>query len=253
MLTQIWRHTVLIEKKSGKVDKLGGSIAAETLEAVVALGAYLRVKLAMDEQKYLALLGREVTEEGKHEDAQSVEQGSLEWFDSDPARKAFKLSFRHGKAYRKTAQQGQAPTLDLYDSDAYGEAIDTGDAGIFVMDARGRIYIGGAGSELAFKHSSFLAGGAVLAAGTMRVVQGSVVLLTGRSGHYRPTVQQMVNVLERLRAYQVKLAKITVYRENFVDDKWKNARPKFLEPCPAETLLQMRVWPGSYPHQMRVG
>ena len=103
--------------------------------------------------------------------------------------------------------------LQRYDSVQSGDACERGAANLYVIDGAGHIYAGGKTTKH-FKHSSFLAGGATLAAGTMKVVQGRIKFVTRRSGHYLPEVQQMLNLLERLRACGVDLTEVTVYREN---------------------------------------
>jgi hypothetical protein len=79
------------------------------------------------------------------------------------------------------------------------------DYGIFVMDRRGRIYVGQHKVGL-FHHSSFLAGAGVAAAGEMKVMPGGrLVAVTGKSGHYMPGPDQMTAMLERLAENHVPL------------------------------------------------
>jgi hypothetical protein len=69
--------------------------------------------------------------------------------------------------------------------------------GIFVMDAEGRVYVGQHRVGL-FHHSSFKAGGAVAAAGEMKVTGGKLVGITAKSGHYAPNAKQTQQMLQQL-------------------------------------------------------
>ena len=80
---------------------------------------------------------------------------------------------------------------------------------IFVMDAEGNIYAGQHRVGL-FHHSSFLAGRAVAAAGEMKVSGGTLVELTGKSGHYAPTDDQMHQMLQELAGAGVVLAGVSI-------------------------------------------
>jgi ABC-type nitrate/sulfonate/bicarbonate transport system ATPase subunit len=137
------------------------------------------------------------------------------------------------------------------------------------MNAKGNIYVQGWEEERKqLKHSSLLAGSGVLCAGTIRINAGKVLWLTGKSGHYRPTVMNVVYLLEKLSQYQVDLKPVKVFRENFSvgfqredNSQWaakmglKNTHVpgKNFESCEATYLLTMRRWPGQDPQSMRVG
>jgi hypothetical protein len=247
MQYQMWRHTQFILKTSRDENTIGAKVKGRQLGAVNALNVYLTQLLRANSAEFMMEFGRGVGEGERENDARLLETQSIEWFIAEAARKALKLSFRSGIAYRWYYPSDTQRILQTYDSQQFREDVDLG-AGIFVMDQKGRIYIGGREDEKTFKHSSFLAGGMVLAAGTMRFETGQLVRLTGRSGHYRPTVQQMVNVLERLSAYQVDLSKVTVYRENNAP----KYEPKCLEPMAATELIQLRAWHGVDPTSMHV-
>ncbi|MGH3656416.1 MAG: hypothetical protein ACRDUA_07135, partial [Micromonosporaceae bacterium] len=87
----------------------------------------------------------------------------------------------------------------------------------FAMDAAGNIY---ATTEqrygkLRIKHPSFLAGGEVAAAGTIRVIDGVVEFIANDSGHYEPTHDFTLQAVESLREKNVPLdgANLMRYRE----------------------------------------
>jgi hypothetical protein len=54
-----------------------------------------------------------------------------------------------------------------------------------------------------FYHSSYLAGGTVLCTGSMKIVHGHVLAIKNDSGHYRPTLEHLVSVLQALEMYRV--------------------------------------------------
>lgn len=241
--------------------KLGGQLNDQQIEAVQGLNNYLEGGLCeflecqpnQLDQRLTEEFGKKVSEGGQHEDANAVAHNVMQWYQDDAARRLFKLSFRGGKAH-KWNYEGHVGKGDLviYDTQSAGDAIENGGS-LYVMDQRGRIYVSGREGEQALKHSSFMAGAPTQCAGTMRVEHGQVKWVSGRSGHYRPTVTQMVNLLERLRAYQVSLNSVIVYRENY--KKESTGTPfRFFEGCKATELLTQRSWPtGEEPQAMRVG
>ncbi|MFM0515132.1 hypothetical protein [Paraburkholderia sp. RL17-373-BIF-A] len=84
---------------------------------------------------------------------------------------------------------------------ADGKLFDTTRSGgaIFVMDHDGRIFASCNEIVGKFHHSSFLAGAPVAGAGTLEVVNGRLKRVTRNSGHYRPTVGQHQQVVDRFR------------------------------------------------------
>src|SRR5262249_7721657 len=57
-----------------------------------------------------------------------------------------------------------------------------------------------------FQHSSFLGGGAVACAGELQVIDGKLVHITNKSGHYHPQRAQMLNAVRELVRMGVSLA-----------------------------------------------
>jgi hypothetical protein len=68
---------------------------------------------------------------------------------------------------------------------------------IFVMDGDGKIY--SASKTEVTHHSSFLAGGAVAAAGWWRVEYGALLSIRNDSGHYQPPFDYTKQVLVELK------------------------------------------------------
>jgi hypothetical protein len=78
---------------------------------------------------------------------------------------------------------------------------------IFVMSPNGNIYAGSHKVGL-FHHSSFLAGGNVAGAGEVKASGGTISGLTNKSGHYRPTSAEMVQVFDELKSRGVSLSSV---------------------------------------------
>ena len=82
---------------------------------------------------------------------------------------------------------------------------------MFVCDPGGLFY---SGSQIVgrFHHSSFLAGGRVLAAGEWVVSDGRLLLMTNKTGHYRATTQNLANALRILsRKIDITAAKVMAF------------------------------------------
>jgi hypothetical protein len=236
--------------------KLGGTLNNDQTQAVRALHKLVRDRLkitygAIDgnfDEKMADNFGRRVDEVGTADDLRN--RAVLQWYTDVAARKVFKLSFRSGLAHRWAFAAGGTKvdgSLYRYDTDTHEDRhVLEGGGGFFVMDGGGKIFTDAHEPDaMSLKHSSFLAGAPTACAGTIRIEQGQVVWMSGKSGHYKPTVMQMVNLLERLRTYAVDLKKVTVYRENNVmPPKARGQAPMFnFEACPAVDLLNARKWP----------
>lgn len=88
---------------------------------------------------------------------------------------------------------------------------------IFVMDADGNLYVAKhkAGH---IHHSTLFAGKEVLGAGEVIVENGSLLQITNKSGHYRPGIESMVEVLEKLST-KISLAGVKVeIRTHYFED-----------------------------------
>ena len=102
-----------------------------------------------------------------------------------------------------------------------------------------------------FKHTSFMAGRDVLAAGTLRCEQGKLKWISAKSGHYQPTSRHMLTLLEFLRAKHINLQKVKFYRvfTHPLDDRSAPGQGEFDE-CNAMDFLNRRGFPGANPHSM---
>jgi hypothetical protein len=262
---------VLSPKNQYQEGKVGGKLNSKQTDFIVDLHdfVYGRIKALIGatdadyETKIIQTFGREVCQHGAQEDQALLGKNAMVYFRARLDQKMLKLSFRNGLAYRWDFDDyGNKNGLMLYDTKAFKDAnLFEYNASLYVVDYKGAIYALGKEGEQALKHSSLLAGAGVLCAGTILIKNGQVIWLTGKSGHYRPSVMQVANVLERLSQYQVKLKQVKVFRENYSStfvrediSKWvtkMGLMPKSTvpgdkyEPCDAEVLLRQRAWPGS--------
>jgi hypothetical protein len=117
-----------------------------------------------------------------------------------------------GQVTYLSATERQKVALDIRDGvifDASGQRFDTATSSaieggrgraIFVMDMQGNLYASNFQRMGEFHHSSFVAGGPVLAAGELVVDNGRLILVSDSSGHYQPAhehMDQLMRVLEQ--------------------------------------------------------
>lgn len=109
-------------------------------------------------------------------------------------------------AYQVTIHNGRLYSADgsLFDT-RRGASVFKGGSGsaIFVMDHKGNLYLSNHQTVGKFHHSSFLAGAPVAAAGEMVVHDGEIKSISRRSGHYKPTVEQLNQCANHLKAQGV--------------------------------------------------
>lgn len=142
----------------------------------------------------------------------------------------YRLLFDKGLAYSfdwKNQRHGQDFVLELvhtehiYERDTDQKSLQA-DWGRFAMSMSRDIYMA---PHIPFKaaklcreqnvpapvcHSSYLAGMPVLCAGSLEIKQGVIVGIKSDSGHYRPTYQQLMNIVRHLSSVGVNIAKISV-------------------------------------------
>ncbi|MDP1834624.1 MAG: hypothetical protein Q8K75_01730 [Chlamydiales bacterium] len=78
---------------------------------------------------------------------------------------------------------------------------------IFVMGPDQTIY-SAAYQPSELHHSSFLAGGAIIGAGELKIENGELKAISNRSGHYKPNEQNLLDVLKILDAKKVPLENV---------------------------------------------
>jgi hypothetical protein len=82
----------------------------------------------------------------------------------------------------------------------------------YVIDEYGNFYSTNEsfGTDVNFNHSTFNAGKDVICAGTLTVAQGELRNITNKSGHYKPTRQNLHNALVSLDSQELDLTNCVV-------------------------------------------
>ncbi|XVF76245.1 hypothetical protein PTKIN_Ptkin13bG0250700 [Pterospermum kingtungense] len=95
---------------------------------------------------------------------------------------------------------------------------------IFVMSVSKKLYAGEKKKGM-FHHSSFLAGGATLAAGRLVAEQGILKSISAYSGHYRPTDDSLESFLSFLKENGVNLSEVEIRGATEDSDSYDNGKP----------------------------
>ncbi|OMO68283.1 putative calmodulin binding protein [Corchorus olitorius] len=95
---------------------------------------------------------------------------------------------------------------------------------IFVMSTSKKLYAGEK-KKGKFHHSSFLAGGATLAAGRLVAENGLLKSISAYSGHYKPTDDSLESFLSFLKENGVNLSEVEVRRPTDDSDSYDDAKP----------------------------
>ncbi|CAN6344420.1 unnamed protein product [Urochloa humidicola] len=109
------------------------------------------------------------------------------------------------------------------------EPLDTGHGPegakwIFVMSTERRLYAGKKEKGV-FQHSSFLAGGATIAAGKFTVENGVIKSILAYSGHYKPSMENLDNFMKFLEESGVDLKEVKARpfnKDDYCDDPTPN-------------------------------
>ena len=89
------------------------------------------------------------------------------------------------------------------------KSMKKGNKWIFVADTSFRLFIGIKQSG-SFQHSSFLHGGRISAAGTLKIKDGQLRSLSPLSGHYRPPTKNFQSFVHALRDAGVDLSRVSI-------------------------------------------
>jgi hypothetical protein len=100
-------------------------------------------------------------------------------------------------AHGRLRQASSGELFDTTDAEAWHSG---GERAIFVMDGNGNLYASNNPQVGHLHHSSLLAGQHVAGAGELKVVDGRLVEMTDKSGHYRPTAETNDQALDALRS-----------------------------------------------------
>ncbi|XP_021908526.1 IQ domain-containing protein IQM3, partial [Carica papaya] len=99
---------------------------------------------------------------------------------------------------------------------------------IFVMSTFKKLYAG-LKKKGRFHHSSFLAGGATLAAGRLEAENGTLKTISAYSGHYRPTDESLSTFLSFLKENGVNLNQVQVNKANEESDSYDDGKYNGIE------------------------
>ncbi|CAB4429466.1 unnamed protein product [Rhizophagus irregularis] len=88
---------------------------------------------------------------------------------------------------------------------------------IYVTDCSGKFYVGQK-KKGHFHHSSFLAGGAICAAGGIKVREGKLLEINPNSGHYKPAQHHFKALVERLVGEGIDITMFSMVYEELMRD-----------------------------------
>ncbi|KAK7392582.1 hypothetical protein VNO78_21025 [Psophocarpus tetragonolobus] len=113
---------------------------------------------------------------------------------------------------------------------------DTKDAKfIFVMSTSKKLYAGKKKKGL-FHHSSFLAGGATLAAGRLEAEHGILKSISAYSGHYRPTDDALNSFISYLQESSVKIDEVEIRNPRDDSDTYEDGKVGEIETAPEDYI-----------------
>jgi len=188
-------------------------------------------------QKLEECWGRVLTPHGSHVDKlETTTPGAIpkvvDYLDRAQAEK-YRLVFMGGRAYQR-AWWNKPPSDTGYTlaesarvgwEDGRGKTaprmMEQGYAG-FAMSMGRKIFMAhhrGSFGRHNFFHSSYLAGDTVLCTGTMLIRGGAVLAIKNDSGHYQPTLEHLLNVVQALQMYGFtpRSIKVTAVGYSWVD------------------------------------
>lgn len=121
-------------------------------------------------------------------------------------RKAYEVVVEDGKFFYKYSGE-ILQTSDMEDSESKW---------IFVLSTSKVLYVGKK-KKGTFQHSSFLAGGATVAAGRLVVENGLLKAVWPHSGHYQPTEENFMDFLSFLRENNVDITDVKVREKTLIE------------------------------------
>lgn len=157
----------------------------------------------------------------------------VSYLKTDEERKPFLLDFQNGIVKREGKPYSTEKEATAHSGRGWA---------IFVIDPRGQLY---SASHIRgrFHHSSFLNGGAVMAAGEIKTdPSGKIIELSNKSGHYHPTVEQNLNLLRLLEKNGVDLSNVKFTELSMGQFFVFNSAKKYLEQdgnCVVDKILSL--------------
>jgi hypothetical protein len=235
--------------------------------AITKLAAACQVSIQALPNELEKLYGKGLSEHGKHQD--SAQALGVSHYMERAETNRYRVHFIGGKAYQEEWRVPN-PKLKLVDSIFWHEstanrnevALLPGPDGnlrqvqvleylwaYFVMSMSRDIYMGphmsiskGSDSEgkVGVVHSSWLAGTAVQCSGSMLIEKGVVKGIRNNSGHYQPSDNHMVNVLELLRTVGVPLKDVEVV--DYMNDRQLSGDEFLAERGNWDNILKRSKW-----------
>ncbi|HET6811847.1 MAG TPA: hypothetical protein VFH50_12630 [Acidimicrobiales bacterium] len=130
------------------------------------------------------------------DDERSMDGKNVQYGLSESERSRFMVLAKEGQLYRDGAPMDTAANETVASGSGWA---------IFVLSTAG-VFYAESHKQGEFHHSTFLAGGAVRAAGELQVGGGRLVKITGKSGHYRPTSEHLRYAVGQLEKRGVDLS-----------------------------------------------
>ena len=81
---------------------------------------------------------------------------------------------------------------------------------IYVMDIEGNIFVESNNTGIVKHHSAFFDGNPVASAGSIIIIQGKIIFLDNRSGHYQPSKNFLTQLVQRFQELGVDLKNTTI-------------------------------------------
>jgi hypothetical protein len=192
------------------------------------------------------MFGRELSDVGVKVDVLEI-MGKKAFYATRADLPLFRLRFKHGMVYQfKWWEKGSSGLVLANSARAYSPGAGVGDIGnnygYFVASMGREIYMMRHGpikdSNYRIFHSTYLAGGTTMAAGSMLIEHGIVKRIRPDSGHYKPTNSNMLALLQTLQMVGVQIAGIIM--ENFHGQEVGLAADFFRQNADWERLLHQR-------------
>ena len=135
-----------------------------------------------------------------------AQQDDSVWLESKPF---IVLGEKERQAYQTACKDGHVMRFEQPYNTQFEKTWTSGSGyGIFVIGPEGNLYCGSHVKDL-FHHSSFLGDAATVAAGEIKTnPDGTIVELSNKSGHYRPSDAQNLFLLRYFRDHGVDLSKV---------------------------------------------
>ncbi|CAH8348971.1 unnamed protein product [Eruca vesicaria subsp. sativa] len=189
-----------IEKHETAISRLTQDIGMDTTYTFTTTSGFIvRVESLSSTGNYFSLLdigeGKEVNLVEKCSRTK-LQQQCIKYL-GPMERKAYEVVVEDGKFfYKNTGEMLQTSSME--DSDSKW---------IFVLSTSKVLYVGKK-KKGTFQHSSFLAGGATVAAGRLVVEDGVLKAVWPHSGHYQPTEENFLDFLSFLRENDVDITDV---------------------------------------------